>query len=295
MASITAQTQTQSPTTIPTTLTGPPLPASSSTSQQQSTTTSLPPPPQQPTTATATATTMTNGLTRLTGLSAVPPGQDNVQVSSSVPFNATMKSVETKVAALTLDNNTSAPSPSVPFQQQPQQPTATTAVRPFFASSLPTFSSGMRYDLGQTTDKRHSHHHRKQQQHHQQEYFVKQAFGGGTNSGSNGSNGGGNGGNSGAMYSGSALMSSGGGGGGGTAASVAAGNNNNNNNGGGGSNSSSSGSTSNVEDGIAPFVIKTYELVNDPNTQNLVSWSQEHDKQAFVVCTYIYIYYYYYF
>jgi len=42
--------------------------------------------------------------------------------------------------------------------------------------------------------------------------------------------------------------------------------------------------TSANEEGIAPFVIKTYELVNDPNTQHLVGWSREHDRRAFVVC-----------
>jgi hypothetical protein len=30
-------------------------------------------------------------------------------------------------------------------------------------------------------------------------------------------------------------------------------------------------------------VIKTYELVNDPTTQTLVGWSEEHDRRAFVV------------
>ena len=37
------------------------------------------------------------------------------------------------------------------------------------------------------------------------------------------------------------------------------------------------------EDGVAPFVSKTYDLVNDPTTQHLVGWSAEHKCLAFVV------------
>lgn len=43
------------------------------------------------------------------------------------------------------------------------------------------------------------------------------------------------------------------------------------------------GSLNAAEEGIAPFVCKLYELVNDPGTQNLIAWSEEHAKQAFVV------------
>lgn len=38
-----------------------------------------------------------------------------------------------------------------------------------------------------------------------------------------------------------------------------------------------------AEEGIAPFVCKLYELVNDASTQHLISWSEEHNRQAFVV------------
>ena len=37
------------------------------------------------------------------------------------------------------------------------------------------------------------------------------------------------------------------------------------------------------DDGVAPFVSKTYDLVNDPTTQHLVGWSAEHKCLAFVV------------
>ncbi|KAH3757452.1 heat shock transcription factor A4a [Pelomyxa schiedti] len=38
-----------------------------------------------------------------------------------------------------------------------------------------------------------------------------------------------------------------------------------------------------AQDGIAPFVCKLYELVNDASTQHLISWSEEHNRQAFIV------------
>ena len=38
-----------------------------------------------------------------------------------------------------------------------------------------------------------------------------------------------------------------------------------------------------AEDGVSPFICKLYELVNDTATQQLISWSEEHNKQAFVV------------
>lgn len=107
--------------------------------------------------------------------------------------------------------------------------------------------SAVKYE---SSDKRHGHHHHKHQS-QSQEYFVKQAF------------------NS-AGAAGAAVQGLYGSGSAAAAVAAAA--------------AATGGVASNVEDGIAPFVIKTYELVNDPNTQNLVSWSQEHDKQAFVVC-----------
>lgn len=218
-----------------------------------------------------------------------------------------MSTVETKVAALTLDGT----SPVLSYQQRQQQqqqqqqqqsigttgaaggPTipidqhqtgAPPAIRTFYPSSLTSFmgttavNSGLtavKYEVPQPSDKRHGHHHHKhqqqsqQQQQQQHDYYVKQSY----NSAGSASGGqslyGSSGGGGGASGSGSGMV---------TCAGAAGG----------------AGAASNVEDGIAPFVIKTYELVNDPNTQNLVSWSQEHDKQAFVVCKYFLIFNYYY-
>lgn len=42
-------------------------------------------------------------------------------------------------------------------------------------------------------------------------------------------------------------------------------------------------------DGTKPFVIKTYELVNDPSSKNLVGWSNNPDKSSFVICKKIYL------
>lgn len=38
-----------------------------------------------------------------------------------------------------------------------------------------------------------------------------------------------------------------------------------------------------AEDGVAPFIFKLYELVTDTSSQQLISWSEEHHKLAFVV------------
>jgi len=49
------------------------------------------------------------------------------------------------------------------------------------------------------------------------------------------------------------------------------------------SSTQSSTNSAGNDDGVAPFVAKTYELVNDPATQHLVGWSVQHKCLAFVV------------